>query len=52
MRANEKYEMLDGIAAKDNLGNAFEVNVESVHNVTPAFLPLLTEGNLNKVLNL
>jgi len=43
---------LDGVASMDNLRNSFQVNVEAVHDVTAAFLPLLREGSQKKVLNL
>ncbi|EIC09472.1 hypothetical protein OR221_0452, partial [Microbacterium laevaniformans OR221] len=42
---------LDGVASMDNLRKTFEVNVEAVHNVTAAFLPLLREGSQKKVVN-
>jgi NAD(P)-dependent dehydrogenase (short-subunit alcohol dehydrogenase family) len=42
----------EGIAAMDNLQEVIQVNVETVQNVTSAFLPLLKEGSQKKVLNL
>jgi len=42
---------LGGIAAMDNLREAFEVNVEAVHITTAAFLPLLQKGGQKKVVN-
>lgn len=42
----------EGIAAMDNLMGVIQVNVGSVQNVTPAFLPLLKEGRQKKALNL
>ncbi|KAK4939684.1 hypothetical protein LTR10_020074 [Elasticomyces elasticus] len=42
----------DGIAKMDNLRYAFEVNVEAVHDVTSAFLPLLKKGTAKKVVNI
>ena len=42
----------DGIATMDNLQEAFDVNVEAVHNVTAAFLPLLRKGEMKKVVNM
>lgn len=43
---------LNGIAAMDNLREAFEVNVEAVHNTTAALLPLLQLGKRKTVLNM
>ncbi len=40
-----------GIATMDNLGEAISVNVEAVHNVTAALLPLLRKGTKKKVVN-
>jgi NAD(P)-dependent dehydrogenase (short-subunit alcohol dehydrogenase family) len=42
----------DGIQNMDNLRDAFEVNVEAVHNITAAFLPLLRKSQLKKVVNM
>lgn len=42
----------DGIENMDNLREAFETNVEAVHNVTAAFLPLLRKSQLKKVVNM
>lgn len=42
----------DGIQNMDNLREAFETNVEGVHNVTAAFLPLLRKSGLKKVVNM
>lgn len=42
----------EGIAAMDNLMEVVQFNVESVQNVTSAFLSLLKEGRQKKVLNL
>ncbi|OQE83272.1 hypothetical protein PENNAL_c0033G06680 [Penicillium nalgiovense] len=41
-----------GLETRDNLRRTLEVNVEAVHNVILAFLPLLREGNLKTVLNM
>lgn len=41
-----------GIAAMNDLMEVVKVNVETVQNVTSAFLPLLKEGRQKKVLNL
>lgn len=41
----------DGIHTMSNLREAFQVNVEAVHDVTAAFLPLLRKGEQKKVLN-
>lgn len=43
---------LDGIAAMDNLGEGFKVNVEAVHYTTSTFLPLLSRGQQKKVFNM
>ncbi|OAP63385.1 hypothetical protein AYL99_02612 [Fonsecaea erecta] len=40
-----------GITAMDNLEYAFKVNVEAVHDITAAFLPLLRKGGKKQVLN-
>ena len=42
----------EGIASMDNLREALETNVEAVHNVTAAFLPLLRKSQLKKVVNM
>ncbi|KAF4993394.1 hypothetical protein FGRMN_6523 [Fusarium graminum] len=42
----------DGILTMDNLREMFEVNVEAVHNLTKAFVPLLREGRCKTVLNM
>lgn len=42
----------DGIQNMDNLRDAFETNVEAVHNITVAFLPLLRKSQLKKVVNM
>ena len=42
----------NGIQTMDNLREAFQVNVEAVHNVTAAFLPLLKKSQLKKVVNM
>jgi NAD(P)-dependent dehydrogenase (short-subunit alcohol dehydrogenase family) len=42
----------EGIAAMDNLLEVIQVNVETVQDVTSAFLPLIKKGNQKKVLNL
>lgn len=42
----------DGIAAMENLMEVIQVNVETVQNVTSAFLQLLKKGTQKKVLNL
>jgi NAD(P)-dependent dehydrogenase (short-subunit alcohol dehydrogenase family) len=42
----------DGILTMDNLREMFEVNVEAVHNLTKAFVPLLREGRRKTVLNM
>jgi NADP-dependent 3-hydroxy acid dehydrogenase YdfG len=42
----------EGIASMDNLREALETNVEAVHNVTAAFLPLLRRSQLKKVVNM
>jgi NAD(P)-dependent dehydrogenase (short-subunit alcohol dehydrogenase family) len=42
----------EGIASMDNLREALEINVEAVHNVTAAFLPLLRKSQLKKVVNM
>lgn len=42
----------DGIQNMDNLRDAFETNVEAVHNITAAFLPLLKKSQLKKVVNM
>jgi NAD(P)-dependent dehydrogenase (short-subunit alcohol dehydrogenase family) len=41
-----------GLETMDNLRETLEVNVEAVHHVTLAFLPLLREGNRKTVLNM
>jgi NAD(P)-dependent dehydrogenase (short-subunit alcohol dehydrogenase family) len=41
-----------GLETMDNLRPILEVNVESVHNITVAFLPLLREGRRKIVLNM
>lgn len=42
----------NGIQNMDNLRDAFETNVEAVHNVTAAFLPLLKKSQQKKVVNM
>jgi NADP-dependent 3-hydroxy acid dehydrogenase YdfG len=42
----------NGIQNMDNLRDAFETNVEAVHNVTAAFLPLLRKSQQKKVVNM
>ncbi|OQD91103.1 hypothetical protein PENANT_c001G01368 [Penicillium antarcticum] len=42
----------EGIAAMDNLLEVIQVNVQTVQNVTSAFLPLLKEGIQKKILNM
>lgn len=42
----------NGIQNMDNLREAFEVNVEAVHNITAAFLPLLRKSQQKKVVNM
>jgi len=46
MEASESVELMD------NLRRTLELNVESVHNITSALLPLLRQGTQKKVLNL
>jgi len=46
MEASESVELMN------NLRRTLELNVESVHNITSALLPLLREGTQKKVLNL
>lgn len=41
----------DGIQTMDNLMENLQINVEAPHHVTAAFLPLLRQGRLKKVLN-
>ena len=42
----------DGVETMDNLREAFDINVEAVHNITAAFLPLLRKGTEKKVVNM
>ena len=42
----------EGIWKMDNLREAFETNVEGVHNITAAFLPLLRKSQGKKVVNM
>ena len=41
-----------GVEKMSDLRDAFEVNVEAVHNVIAAFMPLLRKGGLKKVANM
>ncbi|EXJ67534.1 uncharacterized protein A1O5_09547 [Cladophialophora psammophila CBS 110553] len=43
---------VDGIETMDNLGYPLKVNVEAVHDITAAFLPLLRKGEQKTVLNI
>ncbi|OAL23532.1 hypothetical protein AYO20_10977 [Fonsecaea nubica] len=43
---------MNGIETMDDIGDVFKVNVEAVHDVTAAFLPLLRKGVQKKVLNI
>lgn len=46
MEASESVELMN------NLRRTLELNVESVHNITSALLPLMRQGTQKKVLNL
>ncbi|KAH8694291.1 hypothetical protein BGW36DRAFT_454900 [Talaromyces proteolyticus] len=41
-----------GVTSMDDLGEVFNVNVTSVHNITRAFLPLLRKGKTKKIVNI
>ncbi|KIW97465.1 uncharacterized protein Z519_01049 [Cladophialophora bantiana CBS 173.52] len=43
---------VNGIENMDHLGYTLKVNLEAVHDVTAAFLPLLRKGEQKKVLNI
>ncbi|OQV03721.1 hypothetical protein CLAIMM_08735 [Cladophialophora immunda] len=43
---------MTGIETMDDLAHVLKVNVEAVHEVTAAFLPLLRKGEQKKVLNI
>jgi NAD(P)-dependent dehydrogenase (short-subunit alcohol dehydrogenase family) len=41
-----------GIAKMDNLRETFDINVQAVQDTTAAFIPLLRQGSLKKVVNM
>jgi NAD(P)-dependent dehydrogenase (short-subunit alcohol dehydrogenase family) len=45
-------EVSESVEKMNNLRRTLELNVESVHNITAALLPLLRQGTQKKVLNL
>jgi NAD(P)-dependent dehydrogenase (short-subunit alcohol dehydrogenase family) len=45
-------EVSESVELMNNLRQTLELNVESVHNITSALLPLLRQGIQKKVLNL